>query len=84
MISLIERDQDRCTSQILLPSTEMTQDVDSIQIANPILFGLYLAESKTLPLNVVRSTHGEILKGGNKERFISINMETLRFDFKQV
>ena len=70
--------------QISLPSTKMAQDMGSIQVANLILFGAYLAESKALPLDVVESTLGEMLKDGNKEKLIPINMKALQFGYKQV
>ncbi|MDY6968901.1 MAG: 2-oxoacid:acceptor oxidoreductase family protein [Spirochaetota bacterium] len=77
----IKRDDVR---QISLPSTKMAQDMGSIQVANLILFGAYLSESKALPLDVVESTLGDMLKEGKKEKLIPINIEALRYGYKQI
>ena len=80
--TLIDRQVKRSDIRIIaLPATKMAQDLGSIQVANLILLGNYLAVSKVLPMDVVKSTLRETLKEGNKEKLIPLNEKALKIGY---
>jgi len=82
--TLIERQIKRDNVRIIaLPATRMAQELGSMQVANLILLGNYLAVSKVLPLEAVESTLRETLKEGNKEKLIPLNEKALRIGYEQ-
>ncbi len=60
-----------------IPATDMANEMGNVRLANMIIMGVYNAARKLVDKEKVFAALPEFL-GGNKERFIPINMEAIQ------
>ena len=82
--SMIQREVQRDDIKIIpLPSTDLAKGLGSTQVANLVLLGAYLAETKILSMDAIEATIESTLKESNKEKLIPLNIEALRCGYEK-